>query len=100
MVKWSDKALSDLYLISEIIENNFSNEVADKVIDGLLEFVETQLAQNREIGISFEIAPHYRYLVYKGNKVFYTPYEQEGVEYVVHIVARTSEFSLENLNTD
>lgn len=97
MVEWSDKSLSDLFTLSIIIEENFTNEIADKVIDGVVEYVETQLSQNREIGMSFEPAPHYRYLIYKGNKIFYTPYESDDVEYIVHIVARTSEFKIENL---
>ena len=100
MVEWSDKSLSDLFALSRIIEKNFTNEVADRVIDELVEYVETQLSQNREIGMSFEPSPRYRYLVYKGNKIFYTPYENNEVEYVIHIVARTSEFKIENLQED
>jgi len=100
VVEWSDKSLSDLYTLSSIIEENFTNEIADKIIDELVEYVETQLLQNREIGMSFEAAPHYRYLIYKGNKIFYTPYESDDIEYVIHIVARTSEFKIENLKTN
>ncbi|MEX0595015.1 MAG: type II toxin-antitoxin system RelE/ParE family toxin [Candidatus Paceibacterota bacterium] len=100
MIVWSDKALSDLFTLSNIIEENFTNETADKVIDGLVEFVETQLINNREIGMSFEPAPHYRYLVYKGNKIFYTPYESDDVEYIIHIVARSSRFKIENLGDE
>lgn len=100
MVEWSDKALSDLFTLSSIIEENFTNEIADKMVDELVEYVETQLSQNREIGMSFEPAPHYRYLIYKGNKIFYTPYENNEIEYIIHIVARTSEFRIENLKTD
>ena len=97
MVVWSDKSLSDLFTLSNIIEENFTNEIADKIVDGLVEYVEIQLSNNREIGILFEPTPHYRYLVYKGNKIFYTPYEDDDVEYIVHIVARTSEFKIKNL---
>lgn len=97
MVEWSDKSLSDLFILSSIIEDNFTNEIADKIVDELIEYVETQLSQNCEIGMSFEPAPHYRYLIYKGNKIFYTPYENNETEYIIHIVARTSEFRLENL---
>lgn len=97
MVIWSDKSLSDLFLLSSIVEENYTNEIADKIIDDLVEHVETQLRNNREIGMSFEPAPHYRYLIYKGNKIFYTPYESDEIEYIIHIVARTSEFRIENL---
>lgn len=100
MVIWSDKALSDLFALSSIIENNFTNEIADKIVDDLVDYVENQLANNREIGISFEPSPHYRYLIYKGNKIFYTPYESDEIEYIIHIVARTSEFKIENLKKD
>ena len=100
MVVWSDKSLSDLFTLSSIIEENFNNEMADKVVDELVEYVETQLTNNREIGMSFEPAPHYRYLIYKGNKIFYTPYEGDDIEYIIHIVARTSEFRIENLESD
>ena len=92
MVKWSD-----LFTLSNIIEANFTNEIADKVIDELVKYVETQLSQNREIGRSFEPAPHYRYLIFKGNKIFYTPYESDQIEYIIHIVARSSEFNIKNL---
>jgi len=98
VVIWSDKALSDLFVLSRIVEDNFSNEIADKIIDELVEYVENQLSNNREIGMSFEPAPHYRYLIYKGNKIFYTPYESDEIEYIIHIVARTSEFKIENLS--
>ena len=97
MVVWTNKAISDLKLLSSIIQDRFNNELADKIIDELMEFVETQLKVNRELGISFEAAPHYRYLVYKGNKIFYTPYEDKEYEYVVHVVARNSDFKIENL---
>ena len=97
MIVWSDKALSDLFMLSSIIEENFTNEIADKVIDELVAFVEIQLNHNREIGMSFAPAPHYRYLVYKGNKIFYTPFEADDVEYIIHIVARNSDFKIENL---
>mgnify|MGYP003687938791 CR=1 FL=1 len=100
MVEWSDKSLSDLFTLSSIIEENFTNEIADKIVDDLIEYVETQLSQNREIGMSFEPAPHYRYLIFKGNKIFYTPYENAETEYIIHVVARTSEFKLENLKVD
>ena len=97
MVKWSDKSLSDLFILSSIIEKNFTNEIADKIVVELIDYVETQLSQNREIGMSFEPAPYYRYLVFKGNKVFYTPYENDNIEYIIHIVARASEFEMKNL---
>jgi plasmid stabilization system protein ParE len=97
MVAWSDKSLSDLFTLSNIIEENFTNEIADKIVDGLVEYVEILLNNNREIGILFEPSPQYRYLVYKGNKIFYTFYENADVEYIVHIVARTSEFKIKNL---
>ncbi len=100
MVVWSDKALSDLFTLSSIVEENFSNEIADKVIEELVDFVEGQLINNREIGMSFEPAPHYRYLVYKGNKIFYTPYESDEIEYIIHIVARNSDFRIENLGIE
>lgn len=100
MVKWSDKSLSDLFTLSSIIEENFTNEIADKIVDELIEYVETQLTQNREIGMSFGPAPHYRYLIFKGNKIFYTPYESDQTEYIIHIVARSSEFKIENLIGD
>ena len=97
MVVWSDKALSDLFTLSSIIEQNFDNKIADKVIDELVEYVETSLTQNREIGLSFDLVPHYRYLIFKGNKIFYTPYESDDFEYIVHIVAKSSEFKIKNL---
>jgi plasmid stabilization system protein ParE len=97
VVKWSDKSLSDLFILSSIIEKNFTNEIADKIVVELIDYVETQLSQNREIGMSFEPAPYYRYLVFKGNKVFYTPYENDNIEYIIHIVARASEFEMKNL---
>jgi plasmid stabilization system protein ParE len=100
VVVWSDKALSDLFTLSSIVEENFSNEIADKVIEELVDFVEGQLINNREIGMSFEPAPHYRYLVYKGNKIFYTPYESDEIEYIIHIVARNSDFRIENLGIE
>lgn len=100
MVIWSDKSLSDLYTLSKIIEDNFNNDLADKIVDELVEFVESQLSQNREIGMSFGPAPRYRYLIFKGNKIFYTPYESNDIEYIIHIVARTSEFKIDNLLED
>lgn len=100
MVEWSDKSLSDLFTLSAIVEENFTNEIADRLVDELIAFVEMQLSKNREIGMSFEPAPHYRYLIFKGNKIFYTPYESDQVEYIIHIVARTSEFKMENLKFD
>lgn len=100
MVEWSDKSLSGLFTLSSIIEENFTNEIADKIIDELIEYVEMQLSHNREMGMSFEPAPHYRYLIFKGNKIFYTPYEDKEVEYIIHIVARGSEFKIENLKRD
>lgn len=51
MVIWSDKSLSDLFLLSSIVEENYTNEIADKIIDDLVEHVETQLRNNREIGM-------------------------------------------------
>ncbi len=87
-VIWSDRALSDLLNISEVIENNFSNDMADKVIDDLIDYVESQLENNKEIGRTFELNPFYRYLVYKGNKIFYTPYESNDEIYIIHINAR------------
>lgn len=100
MVVWSDKSLSDLYTLSIIIEKNFNNDIADKIVDELVDFVEAQLSQNREIGMSFEPAPYYRYLVFKGNKIFYTPYESDDIEYIIHIVARSSDFKIDNLLED
>ena len=87
-VIWSDRALSDLLNISEVIENNFSNDIADKTIDDLVDYVESQLGNNKEIGRTFELNPYYRYLIYKGNKIFYTPYESEEDIYIIHINAR------------
>ena len=56
-VIWSDRALNDLFIISEIIETNFSTEKADHVIDELVDNVEEQLKSNREIGRVFELNP-------------------------------------------
>ena len=100
MVEWSDKSLSDLFTLSIIIEENFTNKIADKIIDELIEYVEMQLSHSREIGMSFEPAPLYRYLAFKGSKIFYTPYEDKEVEYIIHIVARGSVFKIENLKKD
>jgi plasmid stabilization system protein ParE len=90
MVIWSERALTDLFELSSI-EKNFSFEIADKTVDGLVLYVEEQLKNNKELGRSFELNPHYRYLVFKGNRIFYTPYEDQENIYVVHINARTSE---------
>jgi len=49
VVVWTDKAISDLKLLSSITEERFNNELADKIIDELMEFVETQLTTNREL---------------------------------------------------
>lgn len=91
MVIWSDKALSDLFELSSVVEKNFSSEIADRVVDDLVAYIENQLNENKELGRSFDLNPYYRYLVFKGNKVFYTPYESENDVYVVHVNARNSE---------
>lgn len=91
MVIWSDRALSDLIEISEIIEKKFSNGVSDKVIDSLIDYTESQLNSNKEIGRTFELNPYYRYLVYKGNKIFYTPYESADDIFIIHVNARGSD---------
>ena len=91
MVIWSDRALTDLFELSSIIEKNFSFEIADKTVDGLVIYVEEQLENNKELGKSFDLNPHYRYLAFKGNRIFYTPYEDQENIYVVHINARSSE---------
>ncbi|EPZ51017.1 plasmid stabilization system protein, RelE/ParE family [Bacteriovorax sp. BAL6_X] len=90
MIVWSDRALADLINLSESIENNFTNELADKITDELISYIESQLKISKEIGRPYEPNPYFRYLVFKGNKVFYTPYEDNKNIYVIHINIRGS----------
>jgi plasmid stabilization system protein ParE len=95
MIKWSDRALGDLIILSEIIEEVFGLEQADKIIDQLVDYIEKTLAHNKLIGVAFEANSHYRYLVFRGNKIFYTPYEDTKIIYIVHIQARRSKLKIE-----
>lgn len=90
MVKWSERALNNLLEMSRVIESNFSNALADKILDDLVDYVETAILKNKAIGQIFQLNTKYRFIVFKGNKIFYRLSDANEDVFIIYVHARYS----------
>ena len=71
MVKWTPQSENDLEEITEYIAKNFNVDLAIRLINELVDYVESLLSQNPLAGSILESNPLFSKIVFKGNTIFY-----------------------------
>ena len=100
LVKWTPKAEQDLDGIREYIAKNFGVGRAIDVINTLVDFVESTLAENPLSGKLVETNPFFAKLIYKKNTVYYCENPKDSCLYVVYVQVRKSSAEPARLQKD
>jgi plasmid stabilization system protein ParE len=88
MVKWTPKSQKDLEKILNYISLNFNVELAIKLVNELIDYVEKTLSTSPLAGYVFEQNPLFSVLVFEGNQIFYCENPKDHNIYIVYVKSR------------
>lgn len=88
MIKWTPKSELDLDEIREYIAKDFNSTLAIKIVNDLIDFVESTLEQNPLAGAIVESNPLFSHLVFEGNLIFYCENPRDRHLYIVYVQPR------------
>jgi plasmid stabilization system protein ParE len=99
MVKWTPKSEIDLNEMREYIAENFNVDLAIKIVNDLIDTIETMLTDNPLIGKILYSNPLFSSITFKGNSVFYCENPKDKNIYIIYVQPRGTNFSKERLGS-